>query len=100
LLNLSTPLRFVEGEDGLVANVEGMPLAHPSPLIFQWSKEGEGNLQNDLRRIFRYPDFTIDDVRRSDSGRYSLTATNFFLDEPRRELGTGTGSITLDILCK
>ena len=90
----------MEGEDGLEVSLEDMPPAHPFPAEFQWFKDGAGSLQNNSRMTFGYPSLTIDNVQRIDSGLYSLTATNFFFNESKGVLGTETGSVTVDVLCK
>lgn len=97
LQTLPTPVRFVEGESNLTVNLEtGVP-AFPFPSSFQWSLNGR-QLQNDSRRSLGYPEATFSDVRRSDAGLYALMATNFFVDDPSREVASGEGEFTLDVL--
>ena len=100
LQDLTDPIRFPEGENGLAATPEVAPTAHPFPSEFEWTASEGIAVANDSRRMFGYPALTINDVRRTDSGMYSLTATNRFLNESMDVLGSGAGSFTLDVLCK
>ena len=100
LQNIVAPIRFAEGEDGLMASPEVEPAAHPFPSEFEWSASEGITVANDSRRTFGYPSLTINRVQRSDSGTYSLTATNRFLEEPMNMFGSGTGRVTLDVLCE
>ena len=74
--------------------------AHPFPSQFQWTVPPGITAENDTRRMFGYPGLSFSSVKRSDSGVYSLTATNRFLEEPMDVFGTGMGSFTLDVLCE
>ena len=74
-LLLNETLRVAEGRGNVTVNVEGSPAAHPSPSTFQW-RLGDMLLQSDSRRTLEYATATINDVQRSDTGRYTLTASN------------------------
>lgn len=97
LQELAEPIRFPEGENGLVVNLETELEAQPFPISFEWTSS-EGTLQNDSSRSFGYPTLSIDNVQRSDSGTYTLTATNSVMEDDAS--GTATGSFVLDVLCK
>lgn len=96
LLNLTEPVKYRNQERTVMITLEGS--GYPFPSTFQWSKDGEGPLQNDSRRMFGYPNLIIGRVEISDSGRYSLSATNHIPGNPPQLLGTGNGSFTLDVL--
>ena len=82
-----------------MVNLEQAPPAHPFPTSFQWFKEGVA-IMNDSIRVLGYPTLNITTVRTSDSGEYSLLATNYLLDDPERELGSGRGGFTLNVVCE
>ncbi len=79
-------------------NLETGRSAFPLPEV-EWTKDGQ-SISSSSGRVFGYPSLTISSVARSDSGVYSLSAMNFVLDEPLRQIGNDTGSFTLDVLCK
>ena len=95
-----TPIRFQEGASGLRATAEVEPTAHPFPSTFEWTASQSILVFNDSRRSFGYPHLLIDNVHRSDSGMYTISATNRFLFPPMNILGSATGSFTLDVLCE
>ena len=71
--------------------------AFPEPTNVIWIKNGQPSLRSGLTTT--YSNVTFDSVMRSDAGNYAVTATNFWLDDSNRVLGTGTGSFSLDVLC-
>ena len=66
---------------------------------FQWTKDGVA-VSNSSRIMFGYPSIHFEPISREDSGNYTLRATNYRIDNPNVEVGTGLGRIQLDILCK
>ena len=76
-----------------------MEEAFPYPRSFSWEKDGN-TVENTTRQSFGYPDLRINPVSRDDSGVYTLTATNYRLDNESVEIGSDSGSFTLDVLCK
>lgn len=99
LLNLTDPVKYRNREQGFVMNLENVE-GYPYPATFHWLKDSQGPLLNDSKRAFGYPNLVISTVDVSDSGRYSLTASNYFPGNPPELLGTSTGSFTLDVLCE
>lgn len=93
------PIRYPEGME-LSVSLEVGHSAHPFPSEFQWTVPQGVVAENDTRRRFGYPGLSFSSVRRSDSGVYSLTATNRFLEEPMDVFGTGMGNFTLEVLCE
>ena len=79
---------------------EGNPPAFPFPSSFMWSRDGGGELVNETgQREYNYPSVFIKSVQPSDSGNYTLTATNY-LPDGVTVVGTDTGSFFLDVLCE
>ena len=93
-------VKVVERDGNIPVNLSMEPAAFPTPGIFQWSMDGM--LVNSNSEVnYMYPTAIFQRlIRRSDSGNYSLTATNHRLDNPAVEVGTGTGNFILDVLCK
>ena len=100
LRNITSPVKILEHDAEETINLEVLPSAHPFPSSFHWTAPPGVAVQNDSRHTFGYPSLTIRDVRREESGEYTLTATNRFLEEPMEVLGTTVGSFTLDVICK
>ena len=101
LTNFTHTFIYEEGPQILEINFEVGPRAHPFP-VFEWAGSPGVTIQNDTRRTFGYPSASFKSFHRSDTGMYTLTATNRFLDEPRDVylFGSASGSFTLNILCK
>ena len=98
LFNLTEPVTHRSG-DSVVLSLEDESLsAFPYPTTFQWSKDGVA-LQNDSRRQLGYPIFNLSTLEPSDSGTYSLTATNYS-PENSQVIWTGNGQFTLNVLCE
>ena len=92
-------MRYREGEVNLTQNMEIRSSAYPYPKTFQWYLNGNA-INNDSRRMFGYPSMTIMRTRRSDSGIYTLRASNYYVDDPSKVVGTAQGWFTLDIFCE
>ena len=75
------------------------PSPFPYPKEFQWSRNGVP-LRNSSGIMWGYPGVTLGNVSRSDAGLYSLSATNYWLDDPSREIGSAVGSFQLSVLCE
>ena len=71
----------------------------PYPQEFQWTRNSDV-LSNSSQALWGYPGVALRDVSRTDSGLYSLSATNYRLDNPSEEIGRSTGSFQLNVLCK
>ena len=72
--------------------------AFPEPSNFVWLRDGQPLRQSGLTII--YSSITFDSVMRTDSGNYTVSATNFLLDNPTVPVGSDYGSFYLDVLCK
>ncbi len=68
--------------------------------LYGCHKNGVEISSNNSRLMFGYPSLIINNAMPSDSGVYSLIATNHLLDNPSEVLGTDTGEFNLDVLCK
>ena len=91
------PVVAVEGSTNTV-NLSQDPDAFPFPQQFSWT--GSVLPANDSRRSFDYPNVTFQQIERGDAGTYTLTATNYRLDNTSVLVGTDTGSFTVDVQCK
>ena len=97
---VTNPLRYLEGGPGTLSPEVGIT-AFPFPSMFEWTGSEGITVQNDSRRMFGYPALIINNIQRSDSGTYTLAATNSYLNENSMEvMRSGTGSFTVDVLCK
>ena len=74
------------------------PPAFPEPTNFTWMRNGQASLRSGLTTT--YSNVTFDSVMRSDAGNYTVTATNFLLNDSSRPIGSDSGSFYLDVLCK
>ena len=83
----------VEGTTGTI-NLQQAQDAFPFPQQFSWTAN------NNSRVAFGYPSVTFLPFIQGDAGTYTLTATNYRLDNTSVVVGTDTGSFTLDVQCK
>lgn len=83
----------------MVINLRKNLEAFPFPREYQWRKNG-ADVVNSSNVMFGYPAMSILNISRSDSDRYTLMATNYRLDDPEQMIGTGDGSVQLNVLCK
>ena len=54
---------------------------------------------NVLDADFLYPIVSLKTVKREQSGEYSLTATNYLVDNPSVQVGDSTGTFSLNVQC-
>ena len=74
--------------------------AFPFPSEVTWSRQDGVELVNSTdTRVFGYPSIFIGSVLPSDTGHYTLTATNYQLDRVTL-VGTDSASFTLNVLCE
>ena len=92
------PVVVVEGRTNTVS-LRQAPDAFPFPQQFSWTVSGSPASSNS-RVTFGYPNVTFLPFIRGDTGTYTLTATNYRLDNTSVLVGMDTGSFTLDVQCK
>ena len=90
-------LRIQEGDLNIPVDISQEPLAFPEPTNFMWLKDGV-SLRNGLTTT--YSTVTFNSVMRSDTGEYTVFATNTLLDDTSQQIGNDTGSFYLNVLCK
>ncbi len=83
-----------EGERNVIIDLNlSYPPAFPPPSFHRWIKpEVYVTLNNSA--------VSFDSITREHAGVYSLTATNYHLNDSNRIIGTNTGNFTLDVVCK
>ena len=92
----------VEGDsltvDGL--DNEFVPETFPFPQSVQWYKDGAA-VENDTGRMVTlgYPDATFGQVNREDRGVYTISATNYRLDDGNVVVGRDNASFSLTVIC-
>ena len=93
-------VRIQEGDTNITIDLRQDPAPFPEPSIFNWSKDGRP-LSGDNNIIsLTYSNVTFLLVTRNISGNYTISATNFMLDNISQQLGSDVGSFHLDVLCK
>ena len=86
----------VEEDNGRVpVNLTMGTAAFPEP-TFSWTRDGLPLTGPGLT----YSSVTFDNVRRTDAGNYTVSATNFILNSTTEQVGNDMGSFYLDVLCK
>ena len=94
-------VRIQEGDTNVIIDLQQDPAPFPEPSIFNWSKDGQSLSSNDNNIIsIAYSMVTFLLVTRNTSGNYTVSATNFLLDNPSQELGRDIGGFYLNVLCK
>ena len=92
-------VRVLEGRRNVSVDLALDPRAFPVPFLFSWTKGGE-SLTTVTGPTLTYSTAAFDTIERQDSGDYAVNATNFILDNPTQQIGSDTGSFTLDVICK
>ena len=97
--NLNVKIR--EGNTKVTIDLQQDPAPFPEPCIFNWSKDGQ-LLSSDNNSIISitYSMMTFLLVTRDISGNYTVSATNFLLDNTSQQLGSDIGGFYLNVLCK
>lgn len=93
-------MNIIEGTTNVSIDISDSYPAFPFPMIFQWQRNGINIASNTSTVTYGYPVVNFANVSRSDTGNYSLTATNFLLDGSDEQLGNDSGSFNLNVLCK
>ena len=94
-----TTVSVLRGADNITINMEGANVTAFPFLSFSWTIDNFPAM-NSTAVTFGFPTVTFQIVDSTFSSSYSLFATNYFVDEPTRVLGSSTGSFTLDVLCE
>ena len=89
-------VRLQDGDVNIPVDLHRDPAPFPEPDIFNWSKDGQ--LLGDVSAT--YSTLIFSTVTKNSSGKYTVTATNFLLDNSSQQLGSDTGSIFVDVLCE
>ena len=74
------------------------PAAFPVSYNFEWLRDDQPLRQNGLTTT--YSSVTFSSVVQSDAGNYTVSVTNFLLDNATQPVGSDLGSFSLDVLCK
>lgn len=88
-------LKVEENNGRISVNLSESTAAFPEP-TFNWTKDGQPLTGFDLT----CSTLTFDNVKRIDSGQYTVSATNFVINSTTEQVGNDTGSFYLDVLCK
>ena len=92
-------VKVLENTSNVTIDLQQELAAFPEPTLFSWNKDGQP-LVADL--LSTHSNVTFATVRRSDTGNYTITATNFVLpgSPGTDQVGNDTGSFYLDVICK
>ena len=94
-------VKLLEGDLNIPIDLRQEPAAFPEPSDFEWLIGDQ--LAPLIRRngiITSYSSVIFDSLMRSDSGNYTVNATNYLLDNVTQPVGSDTGNFYLDVLCK
>lgn len=100
LLDVDKEIRILEGDRGYNEHFEIGEPPYPPVSTFEWTKDRNPVANDTNRALFGYPDVRISTVERQDSGVYTLTASNYFLEDPSQVVGIGVGMFVLEVYCK
>lgn len=88
-------LNIVENTVSVPVELSQSPVAFPEPTLFNWSKNGQAFNDPSLT----YSSVTFTPLRRSDTGNYMVSATNYILGSSTEQVGNDTGSFFLNVIC-
>ena len=91
-------VRIEEGDENVPVDLCQDPVPFPEPTApdsFTWNRDG----QPLTGLALTYSNVTFPTVRRTDTGNYTVSATNFVFGNSMEQVGNDTGSFYLDVLC-
>ena len=92
-------VKLLEGDLNVLIDLHQEPAAFPEPSDFEWLIGGQPLVRRN-GIITSYSSIIFGSLMRSDSGNYTVNATNYLLDNVTQPVGSDTGSFYLDVLCK
>ena len=97
-------MKIEENSEDVPIDLRQDPAAYPEPMTsdsFEWSKDGLPLTETSPRLSqLTYSRVSFDTVIREDAGNYIVSATNYVSGSTTQEIGSDTGSLRLDVICK
>ena len=90
-------LRIQDGDTDVTVDLHQDPTPFPEPTIFTWSKDGQ-LLSADYS--LTNSKISFPSIVRTNTGNYTVSTTNFWLDDSTQQVGSDTGNFYLDVLCE
>lgn len=94
-------MKIEENSQNVRVDLSQEPVAFPEPSTpdsYTWTKGGQPLTSPGM---LTYSSVTFDTITRADSGRYSVTATNYVSGLATGQIiGSDTGSFRLNVICK
>lgn len=97
-LNDDLSIKLQEGDSKVTVNLLLEPVAFPQPSKFEWLKGDQPLRRSGIATS--YSSITFSSVMRSDTGYFTVSATNYLLNNSTQPVGTDMGSFILCVLCK
>ena len=93
-------VRIEENSKNVRINIGLDPEPFPlDTLSFLWIRDGQ-QLTGGSGLALAYSGVTFAMIERSDSGEYSVSASNYVFGSPSQQIGNDTGRFSLDVICK
>ena len=93
-------VRIEENSRNVPVNIGLCPEPFPlDTLSFSWTRNGQP-LSGGSGLALTYSTVMFSTIGRSDSDVYSVSASNYIIDDPLQQIGNDTGSFILDVICK
>ena len=89
-------LNIAENTVSVPVELRQGPAAFPEPTLYSWTKDGVTFNNPTLT----YSSVTFSPLRRSDTGVYLVSATNYILGSNTEQVGNDTGSFFLNVICE
>jgi hypothetical protein len=91
-------VKIQEGGLNVPVDLLQEPTAFPEPSDFEWLIDGQPLRRSGITTS--YSRVTFASVMRSDTGNYTVNATNYLLDNVTEPVGNDRGSFYLNVVCK
>ena len=93
-------VKLLEGDLNVLIDLNQEPAAFPEPSDFEWLIGGQSLIRRNGIVTSYSSIILFGSLMRSDSGNYTVNATNYLLDNVTQPVGNDIGSFYLDVLCK
>ena len=93
-------VQIEENSENVLIDISLDPEPFPlDTLSFSWTRNGQP-LTGGSGIALTHSSVTFAVIERTDSGEYSVSASNHVIGHPLQQIGNDTGGFSLDVICK